>query len=333
MNTTKPQKSYKGKIAGLSGLLVLLVALAVFLIVWFFGASYPAFYKNAREEGKIPFLREGISPQGLCPIEADGYDFAMSGYMVDGSPSRICLIGKEQSKFVTVKNDGADVKTHFGGIASCGGFLIVASGKQLLRIDLAEVLHVQNGGSVSVVDSFETGIQNAFCYCANGKLYAGEFYRPGNYETDKSHHLTANGETNYAFVYEYSVDSDGKVLNGTPEKVLSVRAQVQGIAVYEGGITLSTSCGLPDSKLFTYENILNETTDGRIEIDGKEIPLYRLDSSNLTGTLTAPCMSEEIFVKEGRIYILFESLCNKYKYFVRKQIDQIISLPLEDLTA
>ena len=153
---------------------------------------------------------------------------------------------------------------------------------------------------------------------------------------------------NYAFVYEYAADAskEGGVVSRIPEKVISVRAQVQGIAVYDGGrtrsgspwkicrtrsrrrrpprraprsvprattpyrsqvqgiavydggIVLSTSYGLPDSRIFTYENILDGAPSGTATVSGKEVPLYRLDRTNLKSTLTAPCMSEELFVKE-----------------------------------
>lgn len=329
----KSRKTYKRRIVGLSVLLAFLLALATFLIFWFFGARYPEFYADLREEAAIPGLKEGIAPQGLCPVESEEYEFAMSGYMVDGSASRVYLIGEDKSKFVTLKEGGEDVKTHFGGITAHGGYLIVASGTELLRVELSAALGAEDGAAVTVYDKFSTGIQNAFCYCDGEKLYAGEFYRAGNYETPKDHRITVDGETNYAFVYEYAADAskEGGVVSRIPEKVISVRAQVQGIAVCDGGIVLSTSYGLPDSRIFTYENILDGAPSGTATVSGKEVPLYRLDRTNLKSTLTAPCMSEELFVKDGRVYILFESLCKKYKYFVRTQIDRIVSLPLKAL--
>ena len=40
------------------------------------------------------------------------------------------------------------------------------------------------------------------------------------------------------------------------------------------------------------------------------------------------CKSEEICIKDGKLYILYESLCNKYKYFVRVQMRRVTSVPL-----
>lgn len=327
------RKSARGKIVGLSAVLVLCIGLFVFLCVWFFGARYPAFFGNAEEEAEIPGLADGISPQGLCPVpeNAEGYEFAMSGYMADGSPSRVYLIGKEGHKFVTLTEEGKDVTAHFGGVTCTGEDLLVASGKTLLRVPFSAVLGAESGGKLQAERAVQTDINVAYCYfnADTQKLYAGEFYREKNYKTNEDHHLTVNGETNYAFIYEYSFENGA--IKETPDKVISVRALVQGIAVYGDNITLSTSYGLADSVFYTYGNILNGEANGTAEVGGKEIPLYRLDSSNLKSALAAPCMSEEIFVRDGRIYILFESLCVKYKYFVRTRIDSILSLPLSGL--
>ena len=69
------------------------LALGTFLLVWFCGASYPIYDAIARKEFAIPGL-SNLVPQGLAtlPENEDGYDFAMSGYMADGSASRIYLI-------------------------------------------------------------------------------------------------------------------------------------------------------------------------------------------------------------------------------------------------
>lgn len=171
-----------------------------------------------------------------------------------------------------------------------------------------------------VKDSFSTGLNNAYCYFFEDKLYVGEFYRKGNYETDPSHHIQTKGETNYAFVYVFEADEEkaGGVAAETPVLTVSVPALVQGIAVYEGGIALSTSYGLPDSHLSFYEPKESDYTDG----------MLILNSSNLKETLTLPCMSEEIYEEDGRLYVLFESKADKYKQFVRRQTDAVYSVAL-----
>ena len=62
---------------------------------------------------------------------------------------------------------------------------------------------------------------------------------------------------------------------------------------------------------------------------GSDVPLYFFGEETLHASRSVPCMSEGIFVKEGRLFVLFESACNKYKTFVRRRTKQIISLPPE----
>lgn len=325
------QRRGRAAILILAVLLALFTALEVFLVVWLFGADYSAFERLVREEAPIPGLESGLSPQGLCPLPEGEYRFAMSGYL-KGEPSRIYFFGGEKEpKYVTLRDGEGELKTHFGGVTCTGNYLVVANGNKLSRISLAEALAAENGSAVPVRDSLaiEEFRSVAYCYFYEGILYAGEFYRPGNYETNPSHHLTENGETNEALAYAYPVDEEktGGVASDVPDFALSVRRQVQGIAICPEGIVLSTSYGLPDSELFFYEGISAKEPSGTF--DG--IPLYRLDASNLKGTLKTPCMSEEIFAEDGRLYLLYESMSNQYKYFVRRQIDDVLSLALSSV--
>ncbi len=331
-------KRLKRTLIALGIILFLLVALFVFLMVWFLGASYPAFDSIAEEAFVIQGLKEGISPQGLCALpEGSEYDFAMSGYMVDKSPSRVYLIksGTDEAKYITLRTkEGEAVNSHFGGVTATEHYLIVADGKKLVRVPLESALSAENGAAVEIYDDFETEINVAFCYyhAEENLLFFGEFYRGSNYETDESHHLEKDGETNYAFVYAYCADETktGGIAKATPESILSVRGKVQGIAVMEDKVFLSCSYGLADSGLYCYTNPLH---GGELycEIDG--VPVYRLDQTNLLSVLTMPCMSEEICIKDGKLYILFESLCNKYKYFVRVQMKNVAAIPLEKIGA
>lgn len=194
---------------------------------------------------------------------------------------------------------------------------------------LQDALDAENGEAVEIYDELETDINVAFCYYFEEEnlLFAGEFYREKNYKTDARHHLEKDGETNYAFIYAYEADENaaGGVKSATPVSILSVRGLVQGVAVTGDKIYLSCSYGLPDSKLYTYSNPLKGGASF-CEIDG--VPVYRLDKDNLLTVLTLPCMSEEICIKDGKLYILYESLCNKYKYFVRVQMRRVTSVPL-----
>lgn len=314
------------------------LALGVFLIIWFCGARYPQFDEIARDEFTIPGMEEKGVPQGLTalPENEEGYDFAMSCYMADGSASRIYLIDSDTdtSKYITVTKAGKADTSHFGGVACSENYLMATSGKNILRISLSAALDAENGESVEITDSFNTGIRASFCYYYNEQLFAGEFYDKGKYDTPTEHHLTvANGEINHGFVYVFDCDEEkeGGVVDAIPDKIISIRDKVQGFAIYDGGIVLSTSYGLTDTRIFCYSNVLAGEADDTFSLDGVEIPLHVLDADNLRKEIVGPSMGEEPCIKDGRMYLVFESKCVKYKYFNRVRMENAISIAIEDL--
>lgn len=327
-------KRLKRALIALGIVLAVFVALFIFLMIWFLGAKYPDFDSVSEEEFEIQGLKEGISPQGLAALpEGKEYDFAMSGYMVDKSPSRVYLIKSEtdEAKYFTLKTkEGKEVNSHFGGVTATQNYILIADSKTVVRVKIEDALSAENGEAVEIYDELKTDINVAYCYYCEEEnlLFAGEFYREKNYKTDESHHLERDGETNYAFIYAYEADESaaGGVKSEKPVSILSVRALVQGVAVTGDKIYLSCSYGLADSKLYVYSNPLH----GEGELFNG-VPLYRLDKDNLLSTLTMPCMSEEICIKDGKLYILYESLCKKYKYFVRVQMKNVFSVPLEKI--
>ena len=326
---------------GLVILEVFLIVVFVFLSCWWYGKTYPRFYSVASEGARIPGLDTKLSPQGICvlPENDAGYTFAMSGY-ISGEPSRVYLLKENETSktgedtFVTFTDNGKAVKTHFGGVACTENYLLVASGKKIIRAALSDVYAAKNGDAVEIYDSFETGLSNAFCYVYGNELFAGEFYRPGNYETDPSHHIELEGGTNHAFIYVFPIDeaAEGGVAVKSPEKVLSVCDQVQGIVVTDDYILLSTSYGLPDSKLYIYENKLNGEPDDSVSIlpeMSSVRPLYVLQPKK--ANFIMPCMSEEMCLKDGKLFILFESMSGKYRYVVHHRITRLISIDLNTL--
>lgn len=326
-------KHYRLKMSICGVFLAVLVALEVFFCVWFFGADYHEFDENARAEVNLPDLSDGFVPQGLCawPSGADlgGYTVAVSGYYKN-APSRVYLLGGERADFFTVEKGGAALKTHFGGIAATEHFLYLTSDREIVRIPLAEAVSAaKTGASVAASYAFDADMGLAFCAVSEGKLYVGEFYRAGNYETDESHHIAHMGAENRALVFRYALsEGDDRIVESeTPEAVFSVRGLVQGIAVEGSDVFFSCSWGLSDSTLERHG--MPASPIGTFEVKGAKVPLYFFGEETLRAFRSVPCMSEGIFVKEGRLHVLFESACNKYKYFVRRQMGQTVSLPFE----
>ncbi len=332
------KKKKNVKVILLSFVAFLLLAIITFLCVWFLGAKYPPYDKMVKYHSNIFGLDESIVPQGLCALNenSDGYDFAMSGYSADDQPSRIYLIDEENntSKWFTLKNTSGKLYTsHFGGVACGENYLYVTSGENIVRVSLQDIYSAHSGDEITVFDSFSTGISNAFCYIQDGYLYAGEFVNNKSYIAPKEHEMTVSGGvTHYALTFVFAIDEtkEGGVKSNIPEKVISTINKVQGMAVTSDRIYLSTSYGLSDSVFYSYENILNSQPNGKFDVSGNSVDLYFLDDSALVEEMNAPSMSEGICVKNGRLYILYESNSVKYKLFTRRKAKTLESIELHN---
>ena len=248
--------------------------------------------------------------------------YFISAYMADGSPSRIYVTGEKTGYvgYVTLKKeDGGDFYGHCGGIAinnqpgtssySAKYYTLWVTGESMVycaksseefqeagkSIAQEIVEKAETNGSVQFTASFKANCNASFCFyyddptstgtSSSHKLYVGEFYRKGNYETDKLHWMiTPNGYQNTAVMYEYSGDSTSKyglqLINkkdgdGLAEedrvprvqKIFSLPEQIQGVAFSgkktgssnDGILVLSQSYGLKNSHLlcFDYNKIYN----------------------------------------------------------------------------
>lgn len=324
-------KGWKITISIISSILGLIL---IFLGVYYLFPWNKSFFDSASVEFAIPGLDTKFTPQGLTTI--DGTDkFLVCGYMTDDSASRLYLIndGKIEKYFTLTLND-EDYKGHAGGVCSKGGTIWIVGDKICYRFWLSDVNNCENAGKVEIIDCFETSNGADFVFENDGYLYIGEFYRAGNYETIKSHWIkTRSGETNPALVLGYKIDESKSVglYSTTPSRALSIRGLVQGIAVADDKILMSCSYGIADSKLYVYSNVFKEDTAVDYALGNHTIKLWYLDGESLKNDVTIPSMSEEITIKNGRVYILFESGAKKYKIFNRKQLKNVYSLALDNI--
>ena len=252
--------------------------------------------------------------------------FLMSAYMTDGSASRIYVTGQVTGYegFVTLANeDGTPHTGHVGGIATNGARLWVGDGDNVRVARASEdykTLNVlreivnkaaknkeaieENGSNAEILSvqftaSFKANCKASYLYYYDDsrysgttydRLYVGEFYRKGNYETDKSHRIvTPKGYKNTAFMYEYNIDAsntenpygltridsslkDTAISNNVPkiQKIYSLPEKIQGIAFSgrtsyssnDGTLVLSQSYGLSNSHLLCFSwSKVNETSN------------------------------------------------------------------------
>lgn len=321
------------------------VVLATFLLLWYWGDTYPQFDGTFDSEFEIPGLADGACPQGIAnwktdafKVETDNGDgtkttvdyagdeyFFISSYF-KGEPSRIYVVGKTEGYvgYVTMKNVGGEgyYDGHCGGVATNGYFLWVCSTEgddgyvycakttdktYDYKIGREIIAKAHGNGEISFTAKFNSNGRAAFLYyyrderyhesyneLQGDKLYVGEFSRGNAYKTDESHHGTTNsGETNKAFVFEYSVNTSTTMTNESNvtglncvysdrlpasfsnrvpqvQNIYSIPDEIQGFARIHktkevtnsgGGVTveledklvLSQSYGLKNSKLYFYD--------------------------------------------------------------------------------
>ena len=299
----------------------LAVTLAIILFLLFaiyFGEKvfFARFFLDADAEMKTPGLSDGYVPQGFDYVK-DKSVFLASGYMKDGSASRVYVISEETRKvmfYVEMKHeDGRDHSGHTGGIAYYGNYIYIPGSD---GCDVFLMSDLFDGDSkLTKCGEIKTGNDPAYCKVFDGKLYAGAFhYTEGGYDTPDSHQLTTPaGDRNTALITVFELDeTTGKAKSSTPVRVISTTGKVQGMTMTESGnVLLSTSWGLTVSHLYEYNAKI--ASEGEFDFNGTKVPLTYLDSKCLVRDLRMPPMAEEIiYMPDGEVYIMNESACTKY---------------------
>lgn len=327
--------------------IVLNIALLVSIIfsgaILYFRLPASDYYSASEKAFEIPEIDSGYIPQGIH-YDEDTETFLLSGYNAQKKASPIYLLDKkgELIKKVTfLEKNGDDYCGHGGGIAVFGEYIYLAGGEDcsLKVYSFAELLEANADdkleclGEISLKESEDDYLGIAFVTVVDNRLITGEFYREGSYPTLDSHKLTTKaGDYNQALAVEYVLDDAFEfAINPEPVKAYSLPDQVQGLAIYNGKVYLSTSWGLAFSHLYEYNEATLQKQDEDITVLGKTLPLYALDSASLTSDYLIAPMSEEIVFVDGYLYVSSESASDKYifgkftggKWFYKTNLDEM----------
>lgn len=311
--------------------IVLLLIIAVLALHLFTPLVFNDFFSNAKEEYLTPGIYEGLVPQGYAYV-GENEVYLQCGYMTDGeSASRIYVTDAENTDdtyFIELYTaDGKPYTGHTGGITSSFGFVWLANDgegddNRVWVLSLKDILTAKNGDKLTLETSFQTESRAACCFVDGKYLWVGEFHDGEKYTTKDTHAFAVSGGENNALICAYALDIDSEYgvasakVDGkdvfTPKLALSVTDLVQGFTKTPEGFALSTSYAVNFSHLYFYEDVTSGEPDASLEVNGIDVPVYFLDEDALTDDVSMPPMSEEIFVKDGRLYVLFESACQKY---------------------
>jgi len=242
------------------------VVLATFLLLWYWGDTYPQFDGAFDSEFEIPGLEDGATPQGIANWEtkdfkvetenADGTKtskdyagdeyFFISSYFKNG-PSRIYVTGRKTGYigYVTLKNVHEDGKEdtyydgHCGGVATNGYFLWVCSTEgedgYVYCAKTTDKSYDYKIGREIIVKAHENGeIQFTSKFNANGRAAFLYYYRDGRY-TESYNELQGDklyvGEFSRGNAYKTDESHRGKTNNGDENSAF----------VYEYSVNTSTT--------------------------------------------------------------------------------------------
>ncbi len=288
--------------------------------------GFSSYNEQAEKFCEIPALDTEFVPQGLA--YSDYLDKVLvCGYMNDGQASRIYVINPDDStteKYITlVETNGEEYTGHCGGIATYEKNAWVVSGSYARRLSLDSVIGSENGSSLKFIDKFNTGTRASYANVSNGILWIGEYHKNGKtYVTEDSHHITSpDGEKMSAWTCGYILDKnnpqgfdyDGKSKEiVAPDYILETESMCQGfMQLPDGRFVTSISGAITKSEINTYENVLNNEADTTVNVSGKDVKLWFLDSTKQLSSLNALPRSEGIDIYNNKLIVLYESGCKK----------------------
>lgn len=279
----------------LSCLILAVLAIFSFVVVGLNLAKfmiYSDYYRMKTNYCVNPGLNDGAVQQGLA-VDEERDIVLTTTYMIDKSPSRIYVTNsKNEDRYVELYKNDKKFTGHVGGISLSGDYAYISNSDTIYKISLDDIL---TKDAIDIGDGIKVNNQASFTYADDNYLYVGEF----NY-LDK--YICENPIGDYkAICTKYSLDDLTK-----PVAIYSIRDKVQGFCVTDDGdIVLSTSWGVSSSEFYIYnsENIKQSGTY-------QDVPLYVLDKEDKL--IKGPAMSEDLSYSNGKVYVMFESACNKY---------------------
>lgn len=308
------------------GAIFAFLALVLLGAIGYFRLSVASYYNASKKAFVIPDLNDDFVPQGFH-YDAENGTFIISGYMSDDDPSPLYVVDATSGK--TIKEvslrtqSGRPFTGHTGGVAVYGDYVYVAGGdaRCLYVFSYDELLTASDDGEISCIGKFSTYyaeddfVDVFFVTVHDGAIYVGEFYRAKDYPTLASHKMnTTNGDYNQAFMLKFDLDAsltDTFSISPAPAAAYSITDHVQGMAINDGKIYLSTSYGLSFSHVWEYD-LASVNDEASTVVLGATTPLYSFDRGNLLHDYKIAPMSEEIVFVDGYLYTMCESASNKY---------------------
>ncbi|MBR5111026.1 MAG: hypothetical protein IK099_12640 [Clostridia bacterium] len=277
-------------------------------------AAYPTFRAAGDVSVLIPGLKEGFVPQGITYLPKDDA-LLFAGYSGGDDNSALLAVSRQTGALlrqVKLNNtDGSKYTGHAGGVCATETDIYVSNAKMLYRISLDTYEKLPENASCAFEEEIPVPVNSSYCSYADGVLWVGEFQYGGDYPTDASHRVTGADGIQRAWTCGYRMEPGQDF--SAPDYILSMTERIQGMTTLNGKIYLSQSYGRRnDSVIYRYDDVLSAGPAMTVEVNGREAPLWILDSSAREAALMAPPMTECLCTVDGEIFIVFESAAKTY---------------------
>ena len=293
--------------------------------------------KNLLEGPQIPGLNEGFVPQGLGILD-DGR-FLISGYRYDGTPREkdgqqvgevfVWIVPRNGTPHsIAMREDGEPFLSHGCGIAVIGETLFLAGGSD------NTLYRGKWSASATEIElqAFKTYpfSVDALTRGPDGDLWAAQFYKKWSYGAPYWDLEDPNGVKKHALAARIDPAT------GKPRSAIALRQRVQGLAVTEGNLLLSTSWGQNSaSQLTLYKRPSSWPATHSHDIEPWGATPVRhvveLAGDKAQQTSQLPSMSQGIAVdRDGVAWVLHESGASGRFPKVKEPVTQLIGYPLTD---
>ena len=277
-------------------------------------ASYAEFNAAGELSVLIPGLQENFVPQGIAYLPHDDA-LLFAGYSSGDGNSALLAVSRqtgEMLKQVKLNNvDGSKYTGHAGGVCATETDIYISNAHKLFRISLDRYEALPAVSFCAFEEEIPVPVNSSYCSYADGILWVGEFQYGGDYPTDASHRVSTADGLQRAWNCGYKIHENQDF--SAPDYILSITERIQGMTTLNGKIYLSQSYGRRnDSLIYRYGNVLLSDPDQTAEVNGKDVPLWILDSAVREEALLCPPMTECLCALDGGIYVVFESAAKPY---------------------
>ena len=291
------------------------------------------YYKSSAPLVRIPDIDRGFIPQGITFDPVSGR-LIITGYMGNFSPSPVFVIDPSDGSYTRItmaSPEGKPMRGHAGGASILGDTVYIAGSTEgcMYCFSLEELLAAADGDTLKAcartqLKNDEDRIRVSFTGEDGVLVYAGEFHRDPIFRTHPSPSTSTSSGTQKAYLFGYD---PADPLNAVPQKVYVIPDNAQGACFAEGYIFLSLSDSLSSSVILAYS--LDELEcAGTKRVMGKDIPVYILTEEGADRVTRVPAMAEEIYAKDGNLYILYEAASNRYRIGKKTGLDYVMQTPL-----